>query len=229
MITPAISVLSAVEGLNVATPVFEPYVVPVTVAILIGLFAIQRHGTDRVGRLFGPVMLVWFVVIAVLGVGWLVHAPRRARRRQPASRRDVLPGARLARLRRARRGGPGRHRRRGALRRHGPLRQAADPAGLVRAGAAGLLLNYFGQGALLLANPAAASNPFFLMAPGWAAAAAGGAGHAGRDHRVAGADLRRVLAHPAGRAARLLRRAWTSSTPRRPRSARSTCRRSTGC
>jgi len=75
MITPAITVLSAIEGLNVATPVFEHDVVPLTVAILIGVFAIQRHGTDRVGRLFGPVMLVWFAVIAVLGVGWLLTAP----------------------------------------------------------------------------------------------------------------------------------------------------------
>ncbi len=68
MITPAISVLGAVEGLKVATPLFEPYVVPIAVVILIGVFAIQRHGTHRVGRLFGPIMVVWFVVIAVLGV-----------------------------------------------------------------------------------------------------------------------------------------------------------------
>ena len=61
MITPAITVLSAIEGLSVATPVFTPYVVPLTVVTLVGVFAIQRHGTDRVGRLFGPVMIVWFV------------------------------------------------------------------------------------------------------------------------------------------------------------------------
>ena len=68
MITPAITVLGAVEGLKVATPLFEPYVVPIAVVILIGVFAIQRHGTHRVGRLFGPIMVVWFVVIAALGV-----------------------------------------------------------------------------------------------------------------------------------------------------------------
>ena len=67
MITPAITVLGAIEGLKVATPLFDPYVVPVAVVILIGVFAIQRHGTHRVGRLFGPIMVVWFVVIAVLG------------------------------------------------------------------------------------------------------------------------------------------------------------------
>ena len=77
MITPAITVLGAVEGLKVATPLFDPYVVPIAVAILIGVFAIQRHGTHRVGRLFGPIMVLWFVVIAVLGVAWLAAAARR--------------------------------------------------------------------------------------------------------------------------------------------------------
>ena len=71
MITPAISVLGAVEGLQVATHIFEPYIVPVTVAILFGLFLIQSHGTARVGSLFGPVMIVWFVTIAALGLRWI--------------------------------------------------------------------------------------------------------------------------------------------------------------
>ena len=78
MITPAITVLGAVEGLKVATPLFDPYVVPIAVVILIGVFAIQRHGTHRVGRLFGPIMVVWFVVIAVLGIVSLVAAAGRA-------------------------------------------------------------------------------------------------------------------------------------------------------
>src|SRR5687767_623009 len=68
MITPAISVLGATEGLEVATPFFRPYVVPLTVAILIGVFVIQKYGTHRVGVLFGPIMIVWFVTIAALGV-----------------------------------------------------------------------------------------------------------------------------------------------------------------
>src|SRR3954471_13839293 len=75
MITPAITVLAAIEGLNLATPFFEPYVVPVTVVILVGIFTIQRYGTHRVGRLFGPIMVLWFVVIAVLGVQWIVKQP----------------------------------------------------------------------------------------------------------------------------------------------------------
>lgn len=68
MITPAITVLGAMEGLKVVTPLLEPYVVPLAVGILVGVFAIQRHGTHRAGRLFGPVMVLWFVVLAVLGI-----------------------------------------------------------------------------------------------------------------------------------------------------------------
>src|SRR5687767_5408900 len=75
MITPAITVLGAVEGLKVATPLFDQYVVPIAVAILIGVFAIQRHGTHRVGRLFGPVMVIWFAVLALLGVVWIAKYP----------------------------------------------------------------------------------------------------------------------------------------------------------
>src|SRR3954469_2906373 len=75
MITPAISVLSAVEGLEVATPVFTPYVIPITIAILIALFWVQHRGTARIGSIFGPVMLAWFAVLAVLGVVQIVKHP----------------------------------------------------------------------------------------------------------------------------------------------------------
>ena len=87
MITPAITVLGAVEGLKVATPFFDPYVVPVTVVILVAVFAIQRHGTHRVGGMFGPIMVVWFVVIAVLGIASLVQQSGRAHGHRPAPRR----------------------------------------------------------------------------------------------------------------------------------------------
>src|SRR5262249_6938210 len=76
IITPAISVLSAVEGLKVATPLFEPYVIPISLALLIGLFMMQSRGTASVGRLFGPVMLGWFVVLALLGVSGIAQQPR---------------------------------------------------------------------------------------------------------------------------------------------------------
>src|SRR5271166_6708298 len=76
VITPAISVLSAVEGLKVATPLFEPYVVPVALVLLIGLFLVQHHGTAAVGRLFGPVMLVWFIALGLLGLWGIAQQPR---------------------------------------------------------------------------------------------------------------------------------------------------------
>src|SRR4029450_6146264 len=75
VITPAISVLSAVEGLKVATPIFDPYVVPISLVLLIGLFLVQRHGTAAVGSLFGPIMLLWFAVLAVLGVANIIDQP----------------------------------------------------------------------------------------------------------------------------------------------------------
>src|SRR5689334_15645024 len=76
MITPAITVLGAVEGLEVATPLFAGYIIPVSVAILVGIFLIQKYGTHRVGGLFGPIMVLWFVTIAVLGIIWIVRAPQ---------------------------------------------------------------------------------------------------------------------------------------------------------
>src|SRR5437016_891060 len=76
VITPAISVLSAVEGLKVATPLFEPYVIPISLVLLIGIFMVQRQGTAAVGGLFGPVMLVWFAVLAALGIWGIVQQPR---------------------------------------------------------------------------------------------------------------------------------------------------------
>src|SRR6185369_3355054 len=75
VLTPAISVLSAVEGLKVATPAFEPYVLPIVILLLVVLFTLQSHGTERVGRLFGPVMLVWFVTLGVLGLIHVVQRP----------------------------------------------------------------------------------------------------------------------------------------------------------
>ena len=76
MITPAISVLGAVEGLQVATPFFEPYVVPISVVILVTLFVVQQYGTHRVGGLFGPIIIIWFITIAGLGVVWIARDPR---------------------------------------------------------------------------------------------------------------------------------------------------------
>ncbi|HEX6164602.1 MAG TPA: potassium transporter Kup [Vicinamibacterales bacterium] len=167
MITPAISVLGAVEGLEIATPVFSPYVVPVTVAIVIGLFVIQKYGTHRVGRLFGPVVIIWFASIAVLGVSWIIHAPEVWHSFDPryGVRFFQLNGfhgfAVLGSVVLAVTGGEALYADMGHFGR-APIRLAW--LGLVLPA---LLLNYLGQGALLLENPAT-SHPFYELAPSWA-------------------------------------------------------------
>ena len=120
MITPAISVLSAVEGLEIITPDLKPYVIPITLGILTGLFFIQKHGTGAMGKLFGPVMVAWFAVLAILGVLQIVHNPAVLHLR---ASRPRLPRARL--------GGAGCHRRRSAVHRHGPLRPLSHSPRLV--------------------------------------------------------------------------------------------------
>ncbi len=168
MITPAITVLGAVEGLKLATPFFEAYVVPVAVVILIGVFAIQRHGTHRVGRLFGPIMVVWFVVIAVLGVMWLIRAPVVLTAVDPRHafsffREHGWHGfAVLGAVFLVVTGGEALYADMGHFGKR-PIRFAWFALVLPA-----LLLNYFGQGALLLTDPAAAGQPFFLLAPAWA-------------------------------------------------------------
>jgi KUP system potassium uptake protein len=168
MITPAISVLSAVEGLEVATPVFAPYVIPITLGVITGLFFIQRHGTAKVGAFFGPVTCVWFVAIATAGIAQLARNPAVLHALKPAYAVDFmfaypLPGFLvLGAVFLALTGGEALYADMGHFGRR-PIRIAwlslVFPA---------LLLNYFGQAAYVLANPAAIKNPFYLMLPGWA-------------------------------------------------------------
>jgi len=172
MITPAISVLSAVEGVGMITPVFDPYVIPITMAILAGLFLIQRHGTDRVGGLFGPVILVWLCFLAVVGAVKVIGTPEVLMAVIPWYAVHFLIMNRL----------------------HGFLVLGA--VFLVVTGTEALyadmghfgtrpirltwfvivfpslLLNYFGQGALLLGSPEASAHPFYAMVPSWALAPA---------------------------------------------------------
>ncbi|HEX4151508.1 MAG TPA: potassium transporter Kup [Steroidobacteraceae bacterium] len=166
-ITPAISVLSAVEGLHVAAPDAQIPILPITVVVLVGLFLIQRHGTGSVGKVFGPVMLGWFVILAVMGVSWIVREPRVLIALSPVyalqllgqhqiSALAVLAGVFLTVT-----GGEALYADMGHFGKT-PIRLSwvaiVMPA---------LILNYFGQGALLIENPAAISNPFYLMAPQW--------------------------------------------------------------
>ncbi len=168
MITPAISVLSAIEGLEVATPFFSPYVLPITVLILVGLFAVQSHGTARVGTAFGPVMIVWFGVLALLGAVQLVREPHVLAALNPlVAVRFFRVEGELAFLVMGSvflvvTGGEALYADMGHFGRR-PIRLTWF--GLVLPA---LLINYFGQGALLLRNPAALEQPFYLMAPAWA-------------------------------------------------------------
>jgi KUP system potassium uptake protein len=168
MITPAISVLSAVEGLQIATPVLEPYVIPLTIAVLIGLFALQRRGTGAVGAVFGPITLVWFCCLGVLGVASAVRTPAVASALNPAhavrffadngAHAFVVLGAVFLVVT----GGEALYADLGHFGRR-PIRWAWFTVVLPA-----LLLNYFGQGALLLREPAHAVNPFYHLAPPWA-------------------------------------------------------------
>ena len=167
MITPAISVLSAVEGLSVATHVFEPYIVPITVAILIGLFLVQNRGTGGIGKIFGPIMIAWFLIIAILGLPPIVKNPGILSALNPWHAYAFFAEHRF-----------------GSLLTLGSVFLAITGAEALYAdmGHFGaqpiriawfslvlptLLVNYFGQGAQLLANPETRVNPFFHLAPVW--------------------------------------------------------------
>ncbi|HLL03161.1 MAG TPA: potassium transporter Kup [Myxococcaceae bacterium] len=168
IITPAISVLSAVEGLSVATHFFEPYVIPIALVILLGLFLVQRHGTGGIGNVFGPFMCLWFLALAALGVKELVHNPGVLVAVSPTYAVSffmhnglhgfLVLGAVLLVVT----GGEALYTDMGHFGRS-PIRWAWFTLVLPA-----LLLNYFGQGVLLLRDPSAARNPFYLLAPEWA-------------------------------------------------------------
>ena len=168
MITPAITMLSAFEGVGVVTPVFSSWIVPLTVVALVALFAVQKFGTARVGLLFGPLMLVWFTVLSALGISHIVRRPQVLTALNPVEALRFLITHHVAgylvlgAVFLVVTGGEALYADMGHFGPK-PIRfawfVAVFPA---------LLLNYYGQGALLLANPAAASEPFFLMAPRWA-------------------------------------------------------------
>lgn len=167
VITPAISVLSAVEGLEVVSPAFKKYVIPLTLIILFGLFAVQKRGTGGIGKFFGPITVVWFIAISALGVFHIASHPEILWAISPHYALNfiftepkitfLILGAVVLCVT----GGEALYADMGHFGKK-PIRVAwftvVMPA---------LTLNYFGQGALLLSNPDAVSNPFFLMAPDW--------------------------------------------------------------
>ncbi len=167
IITPAISVLSAVEGLKIATPVFEKFVQPITIAILIGLFLIQKRGTAGIGAVFGPVMLGWFLLLGGLGISQIAYQPRVLSSVNPVhalrffADNGVTGFLILGSVFLVVTGGEALYADMGHF---GPRPIRLTWFVLVLPG---LLLNYLGQGALLLRNPSAADNPFYKMAPSW--------------------------------------------------------------
>jgi KUP system potassium uptake protein len=168
MLTPAISVLSAVEGLTVGRHSLEPLVMPLSLVILIGLFLIQSGGTAKIGRLFGPVMVVWFIVLAVMGVSWIVRAPQILLALNPIyglelfAREPWTAFVALGSVVLAVTGCEALYADMGHFGRH-PIRFAWFALALPA-----LMLNYFGQGASLLVDPHHADTAFYSMAPHWA-------------------------------------------------------------
>ena len=168
LITPALSVLSAIEGLNVATEAFAPYVLPLTVIILILLFSVQSHGTKRVSAFFAPIMLLWFIVIAVAGAVEIAANPDILSALNPVHgirfllSHGIVGLVTLAAVFLVVTGSEALYNDLGHFGRR-PIQTAwlyfVLPA---------LLLNYFGQGALVLADPEALANPFYLLFPEWA-------------------------------------------------------------
>lgn len=166
-ITPAISVLSAVEGLEIAAPGLKPYVMPITIAVLVLLFRFQKQGTSRIGIIFGPIMLLWFATLAILGITWILRAPQVLAAINPAHGVDffIHNGGRgfvvLGAVFLVVTGGEALYADMGHFWRF-PIRLAWFVLVLPA-----LLLNYFGQAALILLHPAQAQQPFFNLAPAW--------------------------------------------------------------
>jgi KUP system potassium uptake protein len=168
MITPAISVLSAIEGVQIAAPSLASIVLPLTATVLIGLFVLQRLGTHAVGRLFGPVMAIWFAVIAAWGIHGIVSHPAILKALSPTYAGEFLFGHfgtaffSMAAVVLAVTGAEALYADMGHFGR-GPITRA-----WIFAVFPACILNYLGQGALILGDPARVSNPFFLLVPGWA-------------------------------------------------------------
>jgi KUP system potassium uptake protein len=168
VLTPAISVLSAVEGLEVGTEAFKPYVVPIALGVVIGLFALQRAGTSVIGALFGPITILWFLAIAALGTAAIVDHPEVLRAFDPthalrfATQHGFASFVVLGAVLLAFTGAEALYADMGHFGKS-PIRLAWF--GLVFPA---LMLNYLGQGALLIADPSALQNPFYRLAPEWA-------------------------------------------------------------
>ena len=227
-ITPAISVLSAVEGLKLVTPALEPYVLPITVVILFALFWVQSRGTERVSAWFGPVTLVWFVTLAALGLLHAFDRPLIFRAIDPSMAVGFLiehgfgSFAVMGSVFLAVTGAEALYADMGHFGR-GPIRFAWSAVVFPA-----LALNYLGQGSLVLAHPEAAENSFYPSRPGLGPARARSARNRGHGCREPSGDHRRLFSYPAGRPARPSASFRNPAHVGRDASARFICRRSTG-
>ena len=203
VLTPAISVVSAVEGLEVGTSAFKPWVLPLAALVLLALFMFQRQGTAVVGALFGPVCMLWFIALGAVGVWQIAQNPVVLAAVDPRHAFHfltshgfpsfVVMGAVLLAF-------TGAEALYADMGHFGEWPIRAAWFGLVLPA---LVLNYFGQGALLIANPKALDNPFYHAFPGWALYPMVGLATAAAHHRIAGDDHGRVLARAAGDSAGL--------------------------
>ena len=226
MITPAISVLSAVEGIAVIDPGFKDFVVPITAVIIVGLFAVQSRGTATVGRFFGPVMILWFTAIGACGIHGIVDNPEILKALSPTYALDFMAGHfhiaffALAAIVLSVTGAEALYADMGHFGRR------AITYGWLGLVLPACTLNYFGQGALVLADESTVAAPFFLLTPEWAripmVLLATAATVIASQAVITGASPWRR--RPRGSATC---RGCVSSTPRRRPSARSTCRGST--
>ncbi|MGA7949332.1 MAG: potassium transporter Kup [Thiobacillaceae bacterium] len=168
IITPAISVLSAIEGLQIATPRLADFVIPLALAVLVGLFVIQRWGTAGVGIFFGPIMILWFIVLGIMGLAQIIHMPQVLVALNPLyglhffSHNGMAGFLALGSVVLAVTGAEALYADMGHFGKRA-IRIAWSSLTLPA-----LLLNYFGQGALILNNPKAMENPFYFLAPSWA-------------------------------------------------------------
>ena len=229
VITPALSVLSAIEGIKLVTVTFEHYVVPLTVIILVVLFAVQSRGTARVAAFFGPVMCVWFAVIAIAAVPQIARHPEVLLALNPLHavsfmlHHGMIGFVTLGAVFLAVTGAEALYADLGHFGKR-PIQTAWLFIVLPS-----LAMNYLGQGALLIADPKAIENPFFLMFPDWALIPMVGAGDGGDRDREPGRHHRRLFADADRRSSSACCRGSKSATPRKPIPARSTFRASTCC
>ena len=198
IITPVISVLSAVEGLNVATSAAEPFVLPISCGVIFGLFLFQSQGTDRIGRVFGIIMLFWFTSIAALGVAQILRRPEILAALDPRDAVAFFAVDHLHGIVVLGAVGALYHRRRGPVCRSGSFRQYRHPAVLDRSGLSGPAPQLFRTDRPPPGSAASCRKPFLWAGAPGSPLSHGGPIHHGHGHRLPGHDLRRILSHPAG-------------------------------